>query len=221
MSLECIALSSVWFKVLSAIDLINRVLQARDVTLDVEIANLKSLLENLVHIRKSWDAIYAECKGIAENIGINATFKSDTQRDVRRKVAERSSEIFTQSPAHSPGYEFKTQLFYVLIDCVTANIRRKFKAAEKLNNRFCVLWKYSTTEDATIERQARALFEKYSDVINKSIALTSSRISEDTIDEIKDLKKIHFANISSSTLDPFGLLTKLHELHLEILFSNG
>ena len=104
---------------------------------------------------------------------------------------------------------------------MTANIRRKFKAAEKLNNTFVVLWKYSTTEDATIERQARALFEKYSNVINKSIAITSSIKSKDSIDEIKDLKKIHFADISSSTLDPFGLLTKLHELHLETLFSNG
>ena len=66
----------------------------------------------------------------AENVGINATFKSDIQQDVRRKVAERSS-AFTQSPAHGPGYEFKkTQIFKVLIDCVTVDIRKRFKAAE-------------------------------------------------------------------------------------------
>ena len=135
-------------------------------------------------------------------------------------MAERYSAS-TQSPAYGAGCKFKTQVVYVLIDCVTANIRRKFKEAEKMNNTFVVLWKYSTTKDATIERQARALFVKYSNVINKSIALTSSIISEDTIDEIKDLKKIHLVNISSSTLSPFGLLIKLHELHLEILFSNG
>ena len=188
--------------------------------MEVEIASLKILLEDLEHIRKTWDAICVECKAVAKNVGNNATFKCDTQRDVRRKVAERSS-VPPQSPAHGPGYKFKTQVFYVLIDCVTANIRRKFKAAEKLNNRFCVLWKYSTIEDATIERQARALFEKYSNVINKSIALTSSITSKNYIDQIKDLKKIHFANISSSTLGRFGLLIKLHELLLETLFCNG
>ena len=102
---------------------------------------------------------------------------------------------------------------------MTANIRRKFKAAEKLTNRFCVFWTYTTTEDAIIEKQARALLEKYSNVINKSIALTSSRISKDAIVEIKDLKKISFANISSSLLGP--LLIKSHELHFETLFSNG
>ena len=72
-----------------------------------------------------------------------------------------------------------------------------------------MLWKYSTTEDTTIERQARALFEKY-----------SNDIYEDIVDEIKDLKKIHFANITSSTLGPFDQLIKLHEIHLETIFSN-
>ena len=175
--------------------------------MDVEIANLKSVLEYLKHIRKSWNAIYAECKAVVENIGINATFKSDTQRDVRRKVAERSAS--TQLPKRGPDNEFKTQVFFVLIDCVIANMRRRFKAAEKLKNTFCVLWKYLTTEDATIKRQARALFEKY-----------NNDISEDIADEIKDLKKIYFANILSRTLGPFDLLIKLHELHLKILFSN-
>ena len=96
-SFKCIVLPFAWFKVLSAIDLS----QARDVTLDDEIANLKSLLEDLEHVRKTWDAICAQCKAVAENVGINATFKSDIQQDVRRKVAERSS-AFTQSPAHGP-----------------------------------------------------------------------------------------------------------------------
>ena len=128
-------------------------------------------------------------------------------------MVERSSAS-TQSPAHGAGCEFKTQVFYVFIDCVTANIRREFKAAEKLNYTFCVLWKYgttedATTEDATVERQARALFEKYRD-----------GISEGIIDEMKDFKKIHSANISLSTLGPFDLLIKLHELDLETLFSN-
>ena len=111
--------------------------------------------------------------------------------------------------SRDPGYELKTQVFYVVTDCVTANIRRRFKAAEKLNNTFCVLWKYSTTKDAAIERQARALFETH-----------SIDISENIINEIKDLKKIYFANILSSNLGSFDLLIKLHELHLETLFSD-
>ena len=34
------------------------------------------------------------------------------------------------------------------------------------------------------------------------------------------MKKIHFANITSSTLGPFDLFIKLHQLHLETIFSN-
>ena len=54
-----------------------------------------------------------------------------------------------------------------------------------------VLWKYSTTKDATVERQAREVFEKY-----------SNDIFDDIIDEIKGMKKIRIANISSSISGP-------------------
>ena len=59
-------MASIWVKVLTAIDYRNKDLQARSATLDVEIGNIQSLIENLKQLRKQWNAI---SKLVAENTG--------------------------------------------------------------------------------------------------------------------------------------------------------
>jgi len=59
-------MSSVWYKTLHAIDIRNKILQARNATLDIEVANIESLLEDLNQIRSSWDKFSFECKIVAE-----------------------------------------------------------------------------------------------------------------------------------------------------------
>ena len=56
-SFQCILMASIWVKVLTAIDYRNKVLQARSATLDVEVENIQSLIEDLKQLRKQWDAI--------------------------------------------------------------------------------------------------------------------------------------------------------------------
>jgi len=92
---------------------------------------------------------------------------------------------------------------------VIGNICRRFKAAKILNKTFSVLWKYLTTDNATIAVQAKALCEKY-----------NQDICEDFVDEIQDLKKIHTTNISSENLAPFDLLNMLYQQGLEGIFPN-
>ncbi|XP_047141270.1 zinc finger MYM-type protein 1-like [Hydra vulgaris] len=46
-SFECILMSAIWFKVLTAINYTNLVLQARNATLDVEVTNIKRLIDEL------------------------------------------------------------------------------------------------------------------------------------------------------------------------------
>ena len=47
---ECVVMASSWLKVLAAIDVRNKVLQARDATLDVEVEHIKSLIDDLKHL---------------------------------------------------------------------------------------------------------------------------------------------------------------------------
>ena len=49
-SFVCVLMSAVWYKVLAAIDICNKVIQARDATLDVEVSNIETLLEDLMKL---------------------------------------------------------------------------------------------------------------------------------------------------------------------------
>ncbi|XP_004212075.2 zinc finger MYM-type protein 1-like [Hydra vulgaris] len=50
-SFECILMSTIWFKVLTAINYTNLVLQAQNATLDVEVTNIKRLIDELKTLR--------------------------------------------------------------------------------------------------------------------------------------------------------------------------
>lgn len=51
-SFTSLLLASIWYKVLAAIDLRNKVLQAHNTTIDVEVKNANSLIENLKSLRE-------------------------------------------------------------------------------------------------------------------------------------------------------------------------
>jgi hypothetical protein len=59
-SFKALILLATWFKILQTIDYRSKVLQLRDSTIDEEVRNLQSLLEDLQHLRNNWDGIYKE-----------------------------------------------------------------------------------------------------------------------------------------------------------------
>lgn len=65
-SFTCIVMSSIWLKILVVIDQRSQVIQARDATIDVEVSNVKSLLNDLKDLRAKWSSIVKELKFVAE-----------------------------------------------------------------------------------------------------------------------------------------------------------
>jgi SMC interacting uncharacterized protein involved in chromosome segregation len=47
-------LTTIWLKVLVTIDLKNKVLQARSITLDIEVKNIEDLIGELKDLRGKW-----------------------------------------------------------------------------------------------------------------------------------------------------------------------
>ena len=88
-SFECVILASVWLKILTAIDQRNRVLQARDTTLDVEVTNINCLIEDLKTFRGEWSTILEECKLVAENYDIDPSFAEEQKRPKKEEAARR------------------------------------------------------------------------------------------------------------------------------------
>ena len=73
-SFTCLVMSSVWLKVLVAIDQRNQIIQARKATIDVEVSNLKSLLEDLKKLGENWPLILRECKLVASAANLQNEF---------------------------------------------------------------------------------------------------------------------------------------------------
>ena len=67
-------MAATWLKVLTSIDIRNKIIQARNATIDVEDRNLQSLLEEMKHLRKSFPSILQEAKHVATAIKIEPSF---------------------------------------------------------------------------------------------------------------------------------------------------
>lgn len=136
-SFECILMTSVWHKILTAINYVSTILQGTDITIDIEIKNLESLLDNLKNIRDNWCGILQDCKISAEKLGTEPDFSKN-----QRKKNINSEELF------------KRNVFYVVMDNLICGITTRFEAAAQLNSLFEILWKFNDFDNETIIKKA-------------------------------------------------------------------
>ena len=202
-SFESILMASLWLKILAAINFRNLLLQAREVTLDVEVTNVHDLIGDLKLLRSKWDEILSESCGIEQSLCL-----AETKRKRRRQFLDRTV-LDDNDDQQDPHEQFKRSVFYVVIDCVIANLTTRYEAAENLNELFGVLWKYRDMNTENVLIAAKNLADKYADDINT-----------DLLNELEHLKTIHVANLGQKTLSPFDLLNRLHTLKIDTLFPN-
>ena len=63
----CLLLSSIWYKVLRAIDFRNKVLQTKKITLDVEQKLMDDLVNELIALRNNFDAMSKKLKPLLQS----------------------------------------------------------------------------------------------------------------------------------------------------------
>lgn len=101
----------VWFKVQTAIDYRNKVLQTRKTSIDIEVNNLDSLLNDLTHLRNNWEKILEECKVVGANV--NSTMSFPEKRLKIKKLVDGSTQVDDCNQEE----RFKKKVFYILLDC--------------------------------------------------------------------------------------------------------
>ncbi|XP_065684242.1 uncharacterized protein LOC136096651 [Hydra vulgaris] len=203
-SFECILMSAIWFKVLTAINYTNLVLQARNATLDVEVTNIKRLIDELKTLRDKWDSIMVESKLVANTLNISLELP-EPRRKIRKRFADETPDEISLSNSEN---NFKQNVFYILLDCIIGNISRRYEAAYEIDETFNFLWKYNHYEEEEVRQRSKDFVNKYKD-----------NVSMELIDELLHLKFIHDVNIKND-LDPFLLLNKINDLKLICLFPN-
>ncbi|KAK5645202.1 hypothetical protein RI129_006502 [Pyrocoelia pectoralis] len=208
-SFRCVLMACIWVKVLTAIDYRNKVLQARDATIDVELDNINSLVIDLKCLRTKWDQIVCEVKLVSENMGLPSIFPQKRRR-VRKRLHGESSENVT---FHNEEETFKIETFYVLIDTLLGNLKRRYETLQIIFNLFSILWEYPKEDfsNENVKHRAACLVQKYNNDLNTELS-----------EELLHLRSIHYSNLFSNrdTIKPIDLLNKILELKLEMLFPN-
>ena len=213
-SFSCIIMSSIWYKILVQIDFCNKVIQARNATLDVEVDNINHLLRQLLELRNKWKDIWSESKNVAMNLDIEVKLsrgRGGANRKRARVVGEPEDQGFTDLNEDETMEEscFRRFVFYVVLDSVIGGLTVRFKAAQSISDKFSFMWNYLNIDLDTLEMKAKFLSEEY-----------SADVSEDIVMDIKQLKSIHYANFGSNQLSPFELLNSISRTNLHGLFPN-
>ncbi|XP_065684247.1 zinc finger MYM-type protein 1-like [Hydra vulgaris] len=193
-SFECILMSAIWFKVLTAINYTNL----------VEVTNIKRLIDELKTLRDKWDSIMVESNLVANTLNISQELP-EPRRKIRKRFADETPDEISLSNSEN---NFKQNVFYILLDCIIGNISRRYEAAYEIDETFNFLWKHNHYEEEEIRRRSKDFVNKYKD-----------DVSMELIDELLHLKFIHDVN-SKNDLDPFLLLNKINDLKLICLFPN-
>lgn len=204
-SYKCVLMSAIWYKVLKAIDERNRVIEARDATIDIEVRNLDDLLDELKTLKENWPSILEEVNIVAKAQNIEPPLPV---RQKKRKqffddnTVERNKEI-----ANEAGYQ---ATFNQIIDCVLEGLTTRYRAIYQINQLFGFLWNYLDIGEENIINQCNDLETHYdTDISGKELQV-----------EVLHLKTIHHANLSDHSLDPLKLLNTIRKNKLEGIFPN-
>lgn len=208
-SFECLILSNIWFKVLTAIDYRNKILQNVNATIDIEESNINSLIFDLKNIREKWSDILTECKIVAENLKIDFNTNSHgKRRKFRKRFADEINDDNNDTEITGENY-LKTQVFYKILDFIIGSLTWRYGALKEICGSFGFLWNYLKTDDDSLIQSSNDLCNKYTSDIAKEIS-----------DEIIHLKTIHQATFGENQLLPINLLNKMKELRIDAVFPN-
>ncbi|XP_063613032.1 zinc finger MYM-type protein 1-like [Penaeus indicus] len=209
-SFTCILMSTIWFKILVAIDQRNQIIQARQVTIDVEVSNLKSLVNDLKDLRSKWDQIFNEVKLVAEGMQMDCFLPAKRKKKRRPFSDETQDEVFPEGGVAEEEAAFEHDVFYVILDSVIAGLSTRYDAAHKIDDLFGFLWKYLALTEQQISKACVTLAKQYKNDISQ----------DELTEEMVHLKAIHAANFGDESLTPFSLLKKFRKFKLAEIFPN-
>eukprot|EP00731_Ephydatia_muelleri_P004196 Em0002g372a len=182
--------------VLTAIDYRNKVLQARSATLDVEIGNIQSLIEDLKQLRKQWDAIH---KGSGSGLLMKACMSAQDDHNVSQED------------------HFRNNVFYVLLDCVIGNMTNRSESIHALESMFGFLWKYLNMIEREVEENAKFFVAQHAGDVSSELvqeimhlkAIHTSNLGEKPLNPIQLLNALAETSLkvglSGQAVRPAGL----------------
>ena len=202
---ECILMSSMWQKILTMINEVNIILQARKTTIDVVKNNLNNLIANVQRLRDDFESFYAECQLVANALEIETDFP-----EMRKKPRQFFDDHNTNTSATFSAKEnFHVNVYNVALDTVISQIGQRYQVIAKVEETFNVLQNFAELEVADISARCEILAKAYSHDLDAELLLS----------ELICLKNVYPANFDrDDKSSPLRLLNKIFDLNMAAVF---
>ena len=122
-TLEFLLLLIIWEKILTAINLASKDLQAFDMDLGKSSSELGRALNSIKEMRGQWKKILKESSILALKYGLPVSFVEKRTRRVPRFFDEEA----TDKPIIDAETKFRVELFFPIIDIITLKLEERFK----------------------------------------------------------------------------------------------
>lgn len=179
-----------WHKILASIDNKNVVIQSKGISLDVETALIRDLVQEMQHLRDSWESVVQEAKVVAEAVGVQPQFPEN------RKISIE------------PEQDFRISVVYPVLDFIINDLMTRFEAADTICELFSPILSFQNLDDGQLTAKAAKLVNTY-----------EKDLSEDFLHEILHLKSIH-KTVFGTERTPIRLLNAIYDKKLQGIFAN-
>ena len=208
-SYSAIVLAAFWFKVLSSIDLRNKIIQSRGISLESEMSLISDLCAELRQLRDKWADILSEAHHVATSMGIMPRFPGKRGKKRKRFHDEALDEGVEMTKESDEESDFRINVFYCTLDYIVTDMDQRFKAVKGICDTFKAILKYVSLSETELEDASKCLVQKY------SLDLSCNFVSE-----MLHLKKIFRSTFhSEQELTPLNLLNEIYCKKLQPVFS--
>lgn len=201
---DAVLLLTVWVKILQCTENRNIILQAGNISLDVEAANIASLKEEMQALRNEWDSLLGEATLVAQAMETPTQFKGEDKRKKRRKRMYDETEGDTSE--ENAEQAFKHNIFYVALDSIISDLSARFQTTASVCDTFAAFLKITDMTEDQMKISCQTLIKKY----NKDLTAEFEK-------EMLHLKAIH-GDTFPNTNSPLELLNAIYKMQLESIF---
>lgn len=207
---EFIVLSCFWYKQLSRIDIVNKLLQRKDITIDRTSKHINNLISEFQEERGTCSTMaISEAKEIATKLSVDPNFKEVRKRKKKRMFDEKGEdEIHEFSEERKFG-----DLIVQIIDQVLSELERRFKVIQEVNALFGFLNgpAFRSLSGDVLKNRASDLAAKYKEDLN----------GEELIVEVESFK-YHALDLGPNmkTDTSYDLLQSMYKNGLEEAYPN-
>lgn len=123
-------------QILASIDNKNVVIQSKGISLDVETALIRDLVQEMQHLRDSWESVVQEAKLVAEAVGVQPQFPEN------RKISIE------------PEQDFRISVVYPVLDFIINDLMTRFEAADTICELFSPILSFQNLDDGQLTVKA-------------------------------------------------------------------